>query len=226
MYQRLGKRLFDVVAAVVALVILSPVLFMVALYVRIRLGSPIFFTQRRPGLHGKPFTIYKFRTMQNLFDEAGNPLPDDRRLTRVGRVLRASSLDELPELINVIKGEMSLVGPRPLLMQYLSLYSPEQARRHEVLPGITGMAQINGRNEITWEQKFERDVWYVDNYTFLLDIKIMAHTVLKIVKREGITKLGHSTTEAFTGSPVEVTLASDDDLPIFAEELVPSRLEA
>lgn len=195
--------MFDVVAAIGALVVLSPVILLVALYVRIRLGSPIFFMHQRPGLHGKPFTIFKFRTMNNSRDAAGNLLPDEKRLGRVGRVLRASSLDELPELVNVIKGEMSLVGPRPLLMQYLELYTPEQARRHEVRPGITGMAQINGRNEITWEQKFERDVWYVDHYTFLLDLKIMAHTVIKIVKREGITKQGHATTEAFRGRSLE-----------------------
>ncbi len=226
MYRRRGKRLFDLVAAIAALVILSPMLLLVALYVRVRLGSPIFFTQRRPGLHGMPFTIYKFRTMQNLFDDQGLLLPDARRMTRVGRLLRASSLDELPELINVIKGEMSLVGPRPLLMEYLELYTPEQARRHEVRPGITGMAQINGRNEITWEQKFERDVWYVDHHIFLLDLKIMLHTVVKIFKREGITKQGHSTTEAFMGSPIEMPIANEEPgLEVFSEEFVPSKVE-
>ncbi|MCK6581118.1 MAG: sugar transferase [Anaerolineae bacterium] len=213
MYRRWGKRLFDVAAGLLALVVLSPVMLLVALYVRVRLGSPILFKQQRPGLCGKPFTIYKFRTMNNARDADGNLLPDTQRLGRVGRVLRASSLDELPEIINVLKGEMSLVGPRPLLMQYLALYASEQARRHEVRPGITGAAQINGRNEITWEQKFERDVWYVDHYTFLLDVKIMAYTVIKIVRREGISKQGHATTEAFIGSPMPVSLNGKAAMP-------------
>jgi sugar transferase EpsL len=183
-----------------ALLLFSPLLGLLALLVRIRLGSPIFFRQQRPGLHGRPFTLIKFRTMTDLRDTQGNLLPDVERLTKFGKFLRATSLDELPELWNVLKGEMSLVGPRPLLMQYLPLYTTEQTRRHEVRPGITGWAQVNGRNALTWEEKFALDVWYVDNYTLWLDLKIIFLTLLKIVKRDGINQPGAATMQAFTGS--------------------------
>jgi len=177
------KRLFDLVVAVPSVVILSPLLIFIGILVRLKIGSPILFKQVRPGLYGKPFIIYKFRTMTDKRGKDGNLLPDSERLTRLGRFLRKTSMDELPELFNVIKCDMSIVGPRPLLMQYLDHYTPEQARRHEVRPGITGWAQVNGRNAITWEQKFEYDVWYVDNQSFWLDIKIIALTIWKILKR-------------------------------------------
>jgi len=164
------------------------------------MGSPVIFRQERPGLHGRPFRMIKFRTMRNATDAAGNPLPDAQRMTRVGTFLRSSSIDELPELWNVLRGEMSLVGPRPLLMEYLPLYSPEQARRHDVKPGITGWAQINGRNALSWDEKFALDVWYVDNRSFLLDLKILALTVKKVVVREGISQQGQATMEKFRGS--------------------------
>jgi sugar transferase EpsL len=201
MYHRSGKRFCDLFVALSAAVILSPVLLLVALLVRIKLGAPILFRQMRPGLNGQPFTIYKFRTMIDTLDADGHLLPDADRLTKFGRVLRSTSLDELPELVNVLKGEMSLVGPRPLLMQYLERYTPEQARRHEVRPGLTGWAQINGRNAITWEQKFELDVWYVDRVSFGLDMKIIALTGWKMLKREGISQPGQATVEFFEGSP-------------------------
>jgi lipopolysaccharide/colanic/teichoic acid biosynthesis glycosyltransferase len=172
----------------------------VAAAVRLRLGSPVLFRQRRPGLHGRPFEMLKFRTMLDATDGAGNPLPDADRLTPLGRFLRATSLDELPELWNVLRGEMSLVGPRPLLMEYLPLYTPEQARRHEVRPGITGWAQVNGRNAISWEEKFRMDVWYVDRRTFALDLKILLLTAKKVVVREGISQQGQATMERFLGS--------------------------
>ena len=169
----------------------------VAILVKIKLGSPIFFRQMRPGLYGRPFAIFKFRTMTNSVDENRSLIPDYRRLTPFGIFLRSTSLDELPELFNIIKGEMSFVGPRPLLMQYLNRYSREQARRHEVKPGITGWAQVNGRNAISWEQKFQHDVWYVDNQSVRLDLKIIALTIWKILKREGISQNGHATAEEF-----------------------------
>ena len=194
------KRLFDLLVSVIALVILSPVMLIVALIVRIKLGAPVLFQQNRPGLHGKIFTIRKFRTMKNLLGPDGKPLPDELRLTRLGKFLRSSSLDELPELFNVFLGEMSLVGPRPLLIHYLPLYSPEQARRHNVLPGITGWAQINGRNAATWADKFRLDVWYVDHWSFWLDIKIIALTLWKVLAREGITQPGEATTQEFKGN--------------------------
>lgn len=194
------KRLFDLVLAGLGLVILSPVLLLLALLVRIVHGSPVLFTQTRPGFQGRPFRIYKFRTMTNARDENGQLLPDAHRLTRLGRFLRASSLDELPELFNVLRGEMSLVGPRPLLMQYLERYTPEQARRHQVLPGITGWAQVNGRNALTWEEKFRLDVWYVDHWSLWLDVKILLLTLWKVLKREGISQPGHATAEEFMGS--------------------------
>ncbi len=173
------------------------------MWVRLAHGSPVLFTQVRPGYFGRPFKIYKFRTMTDERDTQGNLLPDAERLTRLGRFLRASSLDELPELFNVLRGEMSLVGPRPLLMQYLTRYTPEQARRHAVLPGITGWAQVNGRNALTWEDKFRLDVWYVENWSFWLDIQILWMTAWKVVKREGISQPGHATAEEFMGSESE-----------------------
>ena len=166
---------------------------------RLKLGSPVVFSQKRPGLHGKPFTMYKFRTMRDAVDNHGQQLPDSERMTPMGRFLRASSLDELPELFNVLRGDMSLVGPRPLLMEYLDRYTPQQARRHEVRPGITGWAQVNGRNAISWEQKFELDVWYVDNRSFALDLKILWLTVQKVFKREGISAAGEATMPKFMG---------------------------
>ena len=194
------KRLFDILVAALVLLLLLPRLALLALLVRLKLGSPVLFRQQRPGLNGRPFTLIKFRTMTDKRDVQGNLLPDAERLTPFGKFLRASSLDELPELWNVLKGEMSLVGPRPLLMQYLPLYTPEQARRHEVRPGITGWAQVNGRNALTWVEKFTLDVWYVDNHTLWLDIRIIFLTLLKIVKRDGINQPGAATMQAFTGS--------------------------
>jgi len=194
------KRAFDFLAALAALLLLWPLILIVSLLIRIFLGAPVFFRQQRPGLHGRPFLIYKFRTMTDEFDQKGNPLPDGRRLTRLGRFLRATSLDELPELWNVLKGDMSLVGPRPLLIQYLERYSPEQARRHEVRPGLTGWAQVNGRNALNWEERFKLDVWYVDHQSFFLDMKIILMTMWKILKREGINQPGQATMEEFKGS--------------------------
>jgi sugar transferase EpsL len=193
------KRLFDVVLIILGLFVLLPVIGVLALLVRLRLGTPVFFRQTRPGLHGKPFTIYKFRTMINRCDENGKLLPDKDRLTSFGKFLRSTSLDELPELFNVLKGDMSLVGPRPLLMQYLERYTPEQMRRHEVKPGITGWAQVNGRNALTWEEKFTLDVWYVDHWSLWLDMKILFLTLWKIVKREGISHPGQATMQEFRG---------------------------
>lgn len=194
------KRLFDFVVALLLLVLLCPVIFLVALLVRIRLGSPVFFRQQRPGLHGKPFCIYKFRTMLQIWDERGELLPDAQRMTALGAFLRNFSLDELPQLFNVLQGDLSLVGPRPLLMEYLPLYNAEQARRHEVRPGITGWAQVNGRNAINWEDKFKYDVWYVDHQSFWLDMKILWMTAMKIVRSEGVSQAGHVTMEKFRGS--------------------------
>ncbi|MCS0047966.1 sugar transferase [Vibrio antiquarius] len=193
------KRLFDFCASLFGLILLSPIIALVAWKIRKNLGSPVLFRQTRPGLNGKPFEMVKFRTMKDAVDAQGNPLPDSERMTPFGDKLRNSSLDELPELWNVLKGEMSLVGPRPLLMQYLPLYSKEQARRHEVRPGVTGWAQINGRNAISWEDKFKLDVWYVDNRNLWLDIKILFLTVKKVFVKEGISADGHVTIEPFTG---------------------------
>jgi lipopolysaccharide/colanic/teichoic acid biosynthesis glycosyltransferase len=193
------KRLFDLLASAFGLLILAVPLAVLAWLVRRKLGSPVFFSQVRPGLHGKPFLMVKFRTMTNERDANGALLPDAQRLTAFGRFLRASSLDELPELWNVLRGEMSLVGPRPLLMEYLPLYSPEQFRRHEVRPGITGWAQVNGRNAISWEDKFKLDVWYVDNSSLLLDIKILWLTVKKVLVRDGISAAGEATMRKFQG---------------------------
>jgi sugar transferase EpsL len=194
------KRAFDLVLTIFLLILLSPILAFIVILVRLRLGSPVLFRQRRPGLNGQPFTIYKFRTMNDARDAQGNLLPDAYRLTHLGRFFRKTSLDELPELINVLKGEMSLVGPRPLLMQYLNRYTPQQARRHEVKPGMTGWAQVNGRNAITWEEKFKLDVWYVDHRTLWLDLRIIGLTILKILKREGINQPGRATMEEFRGT--------------------------
>ena len=193
------KRFFDLFCSSLALLLLWPVLLVLFILVRLKLGSPALFCQQRPGLHGRPFMMIKFRTMLDALDMHGEPLPDDVRLTRFGRLLRATSLDELPELWNVFKGDMSLVGPRPLLMEYLPLYSAEQARRHDVRPGITGWAQINGRNALSWKQKFELDTWYVDNWSFWLDIRILLLTVRKVLVREGISAEGQVTTSKFSG---------------------------
>ncbi|MEH7106947.1 sugar transferase [Bacillus sp. JJ1764] len=194
------KRLFDLVISMMFLVTLSPFFIVIALLVRLKLGTPVIFKQKRPGLHGKPFILYKFRTMTDQRDPAGQLLSDHIRLTSFGKFLRKYSLDEYPQLINVIRGDLSLVGPRPLLEEYLPLYSKEQAVRHNVRPGITGWAQVNGRNAITWDEKFQLDVWYVNNYSFLLDIKILILTLLKVVKSEGINQQGKATVERFTGS--------------------------
>lgn len=194
------KRLFDMVAAAVALLLLSPVIALVAWKVRKNLGAPVFFRQQRPGRHGRPFEMVKFRTMRDAVDVCGNVLPDSERMTPFGSFLRASSLDELPELWNVLKGDMSLVGPRPLLVEYLPLYSPEQYRRHDVRPGVTGWAQINGRNALSWEDKFRLDVWYVENRSLWLDLKILFLTVKKVVKKDGISADGEATMSKFTGN--------------------------
>jgi sugar transferase EpsL len=193
------KRAFALVTSLLVLILLSPLLALIGLTVRVTVGSPVLFRQQRPGLHGKPFTIYKFRTMTDARDARGNLLPDAERLTPFGRFLRSTSLDELPELFNVLKGDMSLVGPRPLLMQYLDRYTPEQMRRHEVKPGITGWAQVNGRNVLTWEQKFALDVWYVDHWSLCLDLKIIALTAWKALTREGISQPGQATAQEFMG---------------------------
>lgn len=195
-----SKRIFDLVLTTVILVFLWPFLLVIALLVRINNGKPVLFKQLRPGLHGKPFMLHKFRTMTEARNSEGDLLPDAQRLTRLGKILRTYSLDELPELINVLRGEMSLVGPRPLLMKYLSLYNAEQARRHDVLPGITGWAQVNGRNVLSWEDKFHLDVWYVDNWSLWLDIKIIGLTIYKVLKREGINQPGSATAEEWQGS--------------------------
>lgn len=194
------KRAFDLLASTLTVALLAPVIAALALLVYLKLGRPILFRQIRPGQHGRPFALIKFRTMLEANGKDGRQLPDAERLTRFGRKLRATSLDELPGLINVIKGEMSLVGPRPLLMEYLPLYSPEQARRHDVRPGITGWAQVNGRNGISWEEKFALDNWYVDNRSFYLDLKIIAMTLLKVLRREGISADGEATMSVFRGS--------------------------
>jgi lipopolysaccharide/colanic/teichoic acid biosynthesis glycosyltransferase len=197
------KRVFDFLVALSALLVLSPVLLCLAVLVRVKLGSPILFKQQRPGLGGKPFYMAKFRSMTDAKDNEGNLLSDDERLTRFGQLLRASSLDELPGLFNVLNGNMSLVGPRPLLMEYLPLYSKDQAQRHNVRPGITGWAQVNGRNTLSWEDKFALDVWYVNNQSLLLDIKILFMTVEKVFKRDGISHDGVVTMSKFTGSDNE-----------------------
>ena len=197
------KRAMDIILSLVGILVMWPALIVLALLVRFNNGSPVFFRQVRPGFRGRPFNMVKFRTMRDAIDADGNPLPDSERMTPFGSLLRSSSLDELPELWNVLKGEMSLVGPRPLLMEYLPLYTMDQARRHEVRPGVTGWAQINGRNAISWEDKFELDVWYVDNQSFWLDLKILLLTVKKVFVREGISGVGEVTMSKFSGSSVE-----------------------
>jgi len=194
------KRAFDIVLIVLTAPLWVPVLAVVALLVRWRLGSPVFFRQLRPGLHGKPFRMVKFRSMTDARDAAGQLLPDEQRLPAFGRLLRSTSLDELPELWNVLKGDMSLVGPRPLLMDYLPLYSPEQARRHEVRPGVTGWAQVNGRNAISWPDKFALDVWYVDNRSLWLDVRIIGMTLATVMKRRGVNKDNYATVDFFRGN--------------------------
>jgi sugar transferase EpsL len=195
-----SKRLFDVAAAALLLLLLAPLLALLAVLVWLALGSPVLFRQERPGRHGRPFTLLKFRTMTDATDARGQLLPNERRLTRFGRWLRSTSLDELPELLNVLRGEMSIVGPRPLLMQYLPLYSPAQARRHEVRPGITGWAQVNGRNALEWEKRFALDVWYVDHRSLCLDLKILWMTVTSILTARGISQEGYATAEPFRGN--------------------------
>jgi sugar transferase EpsL len=194
------KRFFDLLVSILILIILTPVFLLTYLMVRVMMGSPVIFSQMRPGLNEKPFRLYKFRSMKNVFDINGNLLNDALRLDRFGKFLRASSLDELPALWNVIKGDMSLVGPRPLLIEYLPLYNERQARRHEVKPGITGLAQINGRNAISWEDKFVLDIWYVDHRSFWLDVKILLITIKKVLMRDGVSEMGEATMSKFTGN--------------------------
>lgn len=200
MVSKLIKRILDIIISVMGLIILSPLLLFIGLAVLILHGSPIIFKQTRPGLHGKPFTIYKFRTMKNLYGPDGSPLPDVDRLTRFGNWLRSTSLDELPEFANILIGDMSLVGPRPLLLEYMDRYTPEQARRHEVRPGITGWAQVNGRNNLSWEEKFRLDVWYVDNWSLALDFRVLLMTVGKVLRREDISAEGCATMPEFLGT--------------------------
>ena len=194
------KRIVDILVSFFGIILLTPIFLLVAFLIRKNLGSPVIFSQIRPGIDGKPFKMYKFRSMKNAIDTSGNPLPDAERLTPFGQKLRSTSLDELPELWNVLKGDMSLVGPRPLLMEYLPLYDKEQYRRHEMRPGITGWAQINGRNAISWEDKFKLDVWYVDNQSLKLDLKILLLTIKKVFIKEGVSSSGEVTTSKFTGS--------------------------
>ena len=195
-----AKRILDIVFSAMSMLVLTPVLIVVALLIRLKLGTPVLYRQTRPGLMGKPFELVKFRSMLEAFDENGDPLSNEKRMTPFGQFLRSSSLDELPELWNILKGDMSIVGPRPLLMEYLPLYSESQARRHDVPPGLTGWSQINGRNAISWEEKFELDVWYVDNTSFLLDLKIIALTVTKVLRREGISHGENVAMPRFQGS--------------------------
>ena len=197
------KRAFDLVASLCAMILLAPVMLATAIAVRLFLGSPVLFRQVRPGLNGEPFELVKFRTMRDARSEAGAPLPDDQRMTPFGGFLRASSLDELPQLWNVLRGDMSLVGPRPLLMQYLPLYTPEQARRHDVRPGLTGWTQVKGRNALGWDEKLALDTWYVDNRTFLLDLRIVVMTALRLIKPRGISAQGYATMPEFRGSTEE-----------------------
>lgn len=194
------KRTFDIIVSALCIILFSWLFLLLYILCRIKLGSPVIFRQNRPGLHGNVFTMYKFRTMTEQRDAQGNLLPDEKRLTSFGKMLRKTSLDELPELLNILKGDMSFVGPRPLLVQYLERYSPRQARRHEVRPGLTGWAQVNGRNAISWEERFELDVWYVENWTIWLDLKILCMTVEKVLKREGISAQGEATMAEFMGT--------------------------
>ncbi|MFJ7747163.1 sugar transferase [Peribacillus sp. NPDC097295] len=194
------KRTFDLLISFILFFILSPVVLIIGILIKFNLGTPILFKQMRPGLNGKPFNLYKFRSMSNQNDEYGRPLPDHQRLTRFGKILRKLSLDELPQLVNVVKGDLSLVGPRPLLMEYLPLYTEDQAKRHHVRPGITGWAQVNGRNAISWEEKFKLDVWYVNHQSFSLDIKILLLTIVKVVRSEGVNSETNVTMTSFKGS--------------------------
>lgn len=200
MYKRFVKRCLDFILSLIALIILSPVLLIVAILVRCKLGSPIIFKQQRPGLHEKIFCMYKFRTMIDATDEQGNLLPDEVRLTKFGKALRSTSLDELPELFNILKGDMSIVGPRPLLVQYLPRYNERQHRRHDVRPGFTGLAQVNGRNSISWQEKFEWDVRYVEQVSFVMDVKIIAKTIGVVLRRDGISSETSATMEEFRGN--------------------------
>jgi sugar transferase EpsL len=207
------KRFIDIVVALAGLVALSPLLFAVSIMILLFMGRPVIFRQERPGLQGRVFPLLKFRTMTDATDDQGKLLPDSERLTRLGRFLRRTSMDELPQLWNVLRGELSLVGPRPLLVHYMELYSPEQMRRHQVKPGITGWAQVNGRNDITWEEKFLLDVWYVDNRSLFLDLRILAMTLVKVVKGEGVSQTGHATAEPFGGTPGEPGPTLADTIP-------------
>ena len=206
MYSKCIKRVLDFILSLIAIIVLSPILLITAILVRIKLGSPVIFKQKRPGKDEKIFTLYKFRTMTDEKDEQGNLLPDSERLTKFGKFLRSTSIDELPELINILKGDMSIVGPRPLLVEYLELYNEEQKHRHDVRPGLTGLAQISGRNTITWEEKFEEDLQYINKITFLGDIKIIFKTALKVFKREGISQEGNETMERFKGSEEKINV--------------------
>lgn len=202
-YRRYIKRPMDFILSLTAIILLSPVLLTVAILVKIYLGSPVIFKQKRPGLNEKIFTLYKFRTMTDERDENGELLPDSQRLTKFGKMLRATSLDELPELFNILKGDMSIVGPRPLHMKYLNRYNSRQLRRHEILPGITGLAQVNGRNKLSWEEKFEMDILYVENWNFWMDVQILYLTIIKVIKRDGISAEGHATMPEFLGEQKE-----------------------
>lgn len=206
MYAKYIKRPLDFILSLIAIIILSPLLLIVAILVRIKLGKPVIFKQQRPGKNEKIFTLYKFRTMTDKKDENGNLLPDEQRLTKFGKALRSTSLDELPELINILKGDMAIVGPRPLLVEYLSLYNEEQRHRHDVRPGLTGLAQINGRNSISWEEKFKDDIEYVKKITFLKDCKIILKTITKVFKREGITGANSDTMQKFEGSKEKINV--------------------
>jgi sugar transferase EpsL len=200
MYARYGKRALDLILSGVLLVLVSPLMLAIAVAVRLKLGRHVLFKQMRPALHSKPFTLLKFRTMAEERDANGHLLPDEKRLTALGRLLRRTSLDELPELFNVLKGEMSLVGPRPLLMEYLGRYTPEQMRRHDVRPGITGWAQVNGRNTLTWERKFQLDLWYIEHQSLALDLRILGVTLMRVLQKGGISQEGHATMPEFMGS--------------------------
>ena len=201
MYAKYFKRILDFLLSLIAIIILSPVFLIIAILVRVKLGSPVIFKQKRPGKNEKIFTLYKFRTMTDEKDEDGNLLPDEKRLTKFGKTLRSTSLDELPELFNILKGDMSIIGPRPLLVEYLPLYNEEQKHRHDVRPGLTGLAQVSGRNSISWEEKFDDDIRYIKNITFINDIKIFFNTIIKVFKREGISQENNVTMEKFKGTP-------------------------
>ena len=200
MYAKYFKRILDFILSLIAIIVLSPILIIIGILVKIKLGSPIIFKQKRPGKDEKIFTLYKFRTMTDEKDENGELLPDEERLTKFGKMLRSTSLDELPELFNILKGDMSIVGPRPLLVEYLPLYNEEQKRRHEVRPGLTGLAQINGRNNLEWEKRFKDDIWYIDNNSFYQDLKIVLRTIKKVIKKEDIAEEGKATVTKFEGS--------------------------